>query len=444
MKFLDLFCGGGGLSHGFEKAGMEAVAGIDKSEEALKTFKLNHSAEAINYDIKKEAQSFDVDTVIGSPPCQGFSHARGSRTVEDERNNLVFHFIRWVEELQPRYVVMENVAGIRNISEDFLDKVEERYREAGYRIEGRVLNSAEYGVPQQRERYFVIGVRDDLNTEPGLPDKTHSYREKSQKRLDNLAGSLEDAVTVGDAISDLPDPSENGEVKLDHPPQNRFQEWVREGDKTTQHIAKEPRDEDLDLVRRIPEGKMYRSSRFGDKYVQVWDLYEDRLSEDEQEALWFISRHRTRKDYKSQDKSGPDYIPLEKIDADPEVVRDLFENNWLRRKTDYNGFEEAYDINTKSGVRPKYMRLDREKVSNTVITQSFNPREKLHPVQNRGISLREGARIQSFPDDFEFEGKFKEKARQIGNAVPPLLAYKIAEHLKKLDEEDSRSKVKTV
>jgi DNA (cytosine-5)-methyltransferase 1 len=90
------------------------------------------------------------------------------------------------------------------------------------------------------------------------------------------------------------------------------------------------------------------------------------------------------------------------------------------------------------------MRLDREKVSNTVITQSFNPREKLHPVQNRGISLREGARIQSFPDDFEFEGKFKEKARQIGNAVPPLLAYKIAEHLKKLDEEDSRSKVKTV
>jgi DNA (cytosine-5)-methyltransferase 1 len=189
------------------------------------------------------------------------------------------------------------------------------------------------------------------------------------------------------------------------------------------------------LVQRIPEGKMYRSSRFGDKYVQAWDLYEDKLTEEEQEALWFIARHRTRKDYKATDKSGPDYIPIEKIEASEEAVRDLYEDGWLRRKEDYNDNEEAYDINTKSGVRPKYMRLDREDVSNTIITQSFNPREKLHPTEDRGLSLREGARIQSFPDEFVFEGKFKDISKQIGNAVPPLLAYRIAEHIKDLEEQ---------
>ncbi|MDY7082250.1 MAG: DNA cytosine methyltransferase, partial [Halobacteria archaeon] len=159
-------------------------------------------------------------------------------------------------------------------------------------------------------------------------------------------------------------------------------------------------------------------------------------SEEEQHALWFVARHRTRTEYKATDKSGPDYVPIDKIDADNDVVRDLFDDGWLRRKTEYNGHQEAYDINTQSGVRPKYMRLDRNDVSNTLVTQSFNPREKLHPTKDRGLSLREGARIQSFPDEFVFDGSFKDIAKQIGNAVPPLLAFKIATHLKNLCQTD--------
>ncbi|MFB6200362.1 MAG: DNA cytosine methyltransferase [Candidatus Nanohaloarchaea archaeon] len=440
-KFVDLFCGAGGFSAGFERAGFETKAGIDYADDVLETFEKNHvnGAEAIEHDISGEILDFDVDYIIGSPPCQGFSHAAGERSVEDERNNLVFHFIRWVEELQPKFVVMENVAGIRNISDDFLDKVEERYDEAGYRVVDGVLNSAEYGVPQKRERYFVIGVRKDLEVSPSMPKATHKKPKNGGTRQKTLEGSMNEEkkspVTVGEAISDLPKPTEDGVVTLEKPAQNEYQEWVRNGETIHNHEANEPREEDMDLVKRIPEGKMYRSSRFGDKYVQVWDLYEDKLSEEEQEALWFIARHRTRKAYKSTDKSGPDYIPIDKIEAEDGVVRQLYEDGWLRRKEDYNGHKEAYDINTKSGVRPKYMRLSRENVSNTIITQSFNPREKLHPTEDRGLSLREGARIQSFPDDFVFEGRFKEKAKQIGNAVPPLLAYKIAEHIKELEAE---------
>jgi DNA (cytosine-5)-methyltransferase 1 len=95
-KFLDLFCGCGGFSTGFEKAGFKTIAGIDNSEDVLDTFRHNHNpeAETHNHDISQEPMKFDVDYIIGSPPCQGFSHAKGSRSREDDRNNLVFDFIR--------------------------------------------------------------------------------------------------------------------------------------------------------------------------------------------------------------------------------------------------------------------------------------------------------------------------------------------------------------
>ncbi|MCX2819739.1 DNA cytosine methyltransferase [Haladaptatus sp. F3-133] len=430
MEAIDLFCGCGGFSHGIELSGIEVLYGIDIEEKALKTFDTNHSkAEAICYDISEEVPAKiaeeDFDVVFGSPPCQGFSHAKGERNETDERNNLVFDFVRWIDVLQPEYVIMENVSGIKNISGDFLEQVRERYEDAGYEIEDGVLNSAEFGVPQSRKRYFTIGVRDDVEDYPRLPEPTHRLPDDTQATFDDLE-MKEETVLVGEALSDLPEPvSEDKTAKLLTEPQNRYQEWVRNGEEVHNHVAKHPNEDDMGIVERIPEGKMYRSSRFGDMYVQAWELFEDRFSEEEQNALWFISRHRTRKSYKATDKNGPDYVPLEKIEAEDEAVRSLFENGWLRRKTDYGGHDETYDINSKSGVRPKYMRLDRNDVSNTLDTHSFSPREKLHPTENRGLSLREGARIQSFPDSFVFHGSFSEIAEQIGNAVPPLLSYRV-------------------
>ena len=117
----------------------------------------------------------------------------------------------------------------------------------------------------------------------------------------------------------------------------------------------------------------------------------------------------------------------------------LHDDGWLR--TDKDGDILGYDRNTKSGIRPRYMRLDPNGQSNTILTTDFVPRDKLHPTENRGLSLREGARIQSFPDSFEFVGSFDDIATQIGNAVPPLLAKHLGSHLKQLAASDSEATV---
>ncbi|MDY7082251.1 MAG: hypothetical protein SXQ77_07585, partial [Halobacteria archaeon] len=123
------------------------------------------------------------------------------------------------------------------------------------------------------------GVRDDIDEYPSLPEPTHRMPGDTQTTLDTL-DIKKDPVLVGDAISDLPDVTEDGVVSLEGEPENGFQNWVRNGDEVEvhNHVAKKPREKDMELVKRIPEGKMYRSSRFGDKYVQVWDLYDDILS----------------------------------------------------------------------------------------------------------------------------------------------------------------------
>lgn len=439
MNSIDLFCGCGGFSKGMEKAGINVEYGFDIFDEALKSFEENHfNSTSVKMDLSSEIpkkwKNKEFDIVFGSPPCQGFSHAKGERSKADKRNNLVFDFIKWVSTIQPRFVVMENVSGITNISDDFINKVKKEYRDAGYKVKDKVLNSASYGVPQKRKRYILIGVHNTEDKLPSFPPVTHHISSKeTQKDLKKFSKTLKKPVSIGEAISDLPTETKDEEdIILNESPKNRFQKWVRDGNKTSQHIAKDPNEKDMGLIKRIPEGKMYRSSRFGNKYIGVWDLYEDKFDEEEKHILWFISKHRNRKDYKSKDKSGPDYIPIEKIEGKNDKIRKLYEKGWLRRKENYNDYSEAYDINTKSGVRPKYMRLSRKQVSNTIDTHSFNPREKLHPTENRGLSLREGARIQSFPDEFKFYGNFKNKAKQIGNAVPPKLSYHIGKHLKKI------------
>lgn len=432
-KFIDLFCGAGGFSCGFEKAGFETVAGIDWEKPMVETFEANHNkAEGIKHDISEKVLDYQTDLVIGSPPCQGFSVAKGGeRDIEDERNSRVFDYIRWIEEIQPKVFVMENVAGIRSISGEFIDSVKEKYREMGYSIDSAVLNSAEYGVPQKRKRYFLLGVKSDIDSNPKLPSTTHETSGRIQTTLDG--NQLEVLNTVGDALKGLPDVVDDikTEVNVDEIEKDSdFSKFILDSETTTNHVAKFPREDEMDIINKVPEGKVYRSNRFGDQYIGAWHIHEDKLSEDEQKAIRFIGRNRTRKEHKPGDKNGPDFLPEGTIPVEKEVLDGLVEDGWMRRKKEYKGHDFTYDINTKSGVRPKYKRLSRDGVSNTLTTADFTPREKLHPTEDRGLSLREGARIQSFPDSFRFEGSFKDVATQIGNAVPPFLAYTIAQHIR--------------
>ncbi|WP_027340701.1 DNA cytosine methyltransferase [Halonatronum saccharophilum] len=455
-KTVDLFCGAGGFSKGFEMSDkFNIFKAYDVNEEALKTYNVNHQGEGINYDITGKVPEYlkdrSIDVLIGSPPCQGFSDAKGSRKLEDERNNLVFHFIRWVREIQPKVVVMENVEGILTISDNFLKEVEDEYDKSGYVVKYDVLNSKDFGVPQKRKRAIFIATKKDM-TCPSLPRPITG----KQLNLFNDKQLFKSHITVGDAISDLPKSNIDSNEILDYKlnSQNKYQRIMRRySKKVYNHIAKSPREKDMFIVEKIPEGKMYRSTRFGNKYVGVWDLFKDEFTFEQRLILWFIARHRGRKAYKLEKKSGPDYIPENKIieslknrkvlqeainygfkelieqkfSITIKDIRSLKESGWLRKK-EKEGIT-AYDLNSKSGIRPRYMRLNRGDQSNTILTTDFNAREKLHPFENRGLSLREGARIQSFPDDFIFEGEFDAIATQIGNAVPPLMAKAIAEHI---------------
>ncbi|WP_049970451.1 DNA cytosine methyltransferase [Haladaptatus cibarius] len=448
MKGIDLFCGAGGFGSGFEQFGMDVLYGIDVNEMALETFDRNHEGESIQHDISEgvpeKLRGIDVNVVFGSPPCQGFSDARGSRRLDDERNQLVFSFIQWVGELQPEYVMMENVAGMTTIGEEFLDAVEREYRDVGYEVEWAKLNAANFGVPQTRERVIYFGVREDSPITPTLPNG--DYTENGDGQLSLSGREMNGWRTVEQAFEDLPEPTDEGTIELpplSEYPDNDYLRDIRNGGRRTyNHIAETPADnaDTRAIIENLRPGEMYRSSRFGDRYRQVWDLLSDRFTETEQDCLHFIARHRTRSAFKMGDK-GVGAVPDSKIahglEHDDDTVytalQDLLADGWVR--TDEDGDTLGYDLNTKSGIRPRYMRLNPDGQSNTILTTDFKPRDKLHPTENRGLSLREGARIQSFPDEFEFVGSFGDIANQIGNAVPPLMAKALAEHIQTVDEE---------
>lgn len=201
LKSIDLFCGAGGMSAGFKKAGIKSVLGTDFNEAACKTFKINNPeittiCEDITKDnVKKEiielAKSNNIDFVCGGPPCQGFSYA-GKRFIDDPRNQLFKDFVAVVSEIRPKIVLMENVEGIITFDKGNVYKqIYELYGDLGYEIEGRILIASEYGVPQKRKRVIIICTRKDINISPSLlfPEKTTAD--------DN------EKVTVADAIKDL-------------------------------------------------------------------------------------------------------------------------------------------------------------------------------------------------------------------------------------------------
>ncbi len=454
MNAVDLFCGAGGFSAGLEAAGINVAYGVDIADHALTTFETNHAATVIAHDLSEglpaELHDEAVDIIFGSPPCQGFSDARGERSLDDERNQLVFSFIQAVEQLQPRYVLMENVAGMTTISDAFLDAIEAEYANAGYTVVWETLNAADFGVPQTRERVIYLGVRNDLPAEPSLPEGPYTEHSDGQQTLSGEP--VQRWTTVADALADLPEPTETGEIELPPLstfPDNTYLKQIRDGVQWTwNHVANEPAsDEDTQhIVATLNPGEMYRSSRFGDRYRQVWELLAHRFSDTEQAVLEFIARHRSRKAFRMSGKSVgpvPDDLIADHLNADTAAVQSaltrLHDDGWLR--TDEDGDTLGYDLNTKSGIRPRYMRLDPDGQSNTILTTDFVPRDKLHPTANRGLSLREGARIQSFPDSFEFRGSFDDIATQIGNAVPPLLAQHLGSHLQQLAAGDTKPTV---
>lgn len=206
---IDLFCGAGGLTLGFCQAGGLPVAAVDNDNTSIETYRKMFPVcgEVYCGDVETWNPPVDiasVDVMIGGPPCQGFSLARGLRFVDDPRNHLYKHFIRLVERLQPHWIVMENVQGMTNIGKgEILHQVYEDFGGIGYWLDHRVINMAAYGLPQTRKRAIFVGSR--IASSFDWPEPTHISNKSGSPTT--LFGELDRFVSVNDAIGDLPWPT---------------------------------------------------------------------------------------------------------------------------------------------------------------------------------------------------------------------------------------------
>ena len=344
LNVLDLFCGAGGLSYGFESAGFDILLGIDNDAKALETFELNHKGSKsicgditqINYEehIKPLLNGKQIDVIIGGPPCQGMSLS-GPRKFDDPRNKLYLSYIRLVKEIQPKAFVIENVPGLVGLfGGQIKDSIIEKFTDMGYHIEYKILCSADYGVPQSRKRVVFVGTRVGKFEYPATNPNV---------------------VTCSMALSDLPPLEDDlGEEVADYalPPHNHYQQLMRKkSDVVLNHVAASHSDKVKKIIALVPDGGNYK------------DLPEEYRSSRNFHVAW--TRFASNK-------------PAPTIDT--------------------------------------------------------GHRHHFHYKYNRVPTVRECARLQSFPDDFKFLGNKTQQFRQVGNAVPPLMAQAIAEQVKKMLE----------
>ena len=335
-KIIDLFCGCGGLSLGFEQAGFEVAYAIDMWQAAINTYNHNHKEkvaecrdihELTNEKLRELKSSGEIVGVIGGPPCQGFSKV-GTRDVNDPRNHLYLEYCRVVEEVSPDFFVLENVSGLLALCKGlFKEGIIKRFSDLGYTVEYKEVCAADYGVPQNRHRVFFVGMR---------------------KGKFEFPQKLETIVTSKEAISDLlPLNLENG-MDTSHeylcPPQNEYQKKMRGSlTEVTNHQITVHTQQTIDIISMVPDGGT------------IYDLPDE---------YWSVRKYR-------------------------------------------KGFE----------------RMPSSRPCHTVDT---GHRNYFHYKENRIPTARENARLQSFPDNYVFLGTKTDQYKEIGNAVPPLLAYHIA------------------
>lgn len=207
MKVVSLFSGAGGLDLGFIWAGHEIVWANDLYSDAVATYKLNIGSHIVEKDIREVSSSDipDCDIVIGGFPCQGFSVANVKRNTHDERNVLYKELLRVIKDKQPKYFLAENVKGILSLNKGkSFEMIINDFSSLNYNVVYKVLNAADYGVPQTRERVIIVGVRKDLDFVYTYPESTHSKNIETNKSL---------WVSVGDALKGFPDPDQPNDVK---------------------------------------------------------------------------------------------------------------------------------------------------------------------------------------------------------------------------------------
>jgi DNA-cytosine methyltransferase len=429
LTALDLFCGAGGASCGIHSAGFELLAGVDNAEEPLQTHHENLPAEPVLHDLSDVDSSVlpsaaqNPDYVHGSPPCKGFSNANDSRSLDDPRNGLVFSFIDWLAELQPRVATMENVRGMRTISNHFMSKVEAAFRDAGYEPRWRLLNAADYGVPQTRRRIITVAVRDDVD-KPNrwFPMPTHA--ESATTTLDGR--KLSEWVTVQDAIGDLP--PAGGEEHRPQAQNNGTTGAVWRGTDEPAHTVK---GQGTHSIRTVGHGRSGSSTpREGDEPAHAITATGDAMVNHVAQNHSDQARERFKRvlsdggdGLSGRAAHGGDSAPTITADEGAAVPPIVCPTNHEPREStadDPDGWEYEEPSESLMGDA-RLPNKDRAPGAKSSIWDGA-----------RRLTVRECARLQSFPDWFVFAGTKTSQYAQVGNAVPPLLQHHIANHVREI------------
>ena len=216
MEVVSLFSGCGGTDLGFEQAGHQIIWSNDSDNSACQTYELNFGLTPKKGDIKKQTEFPKAQLLVGCYPCQGFS-VYGKRNLEDPRNYLYLEFIRALKQVKPKYFVTENVKGLMyGYGLSIYEEMIKEFRRVGYIPYKKLINAKDYGVPQDRERVFIVGVRDDLIQEYQFPEPTHGP-------------GLSDYVSMRKAIGRMTKPKDDevywGSFSSHYMSRNRKRRW---------------------------------------------------------------------------------------------------------------------------------------------------------------------------------------------------------------------------
>lgn len=434
FSVCSLFSGCGGLDLGFSSEGFDLLYACDNDPAAVRCYARNLDPRVYVRDVAGLEFHRDIeevgscDVVLGGFPCQGFSKA-GPKVADDPRNTLYMQMKRAVERLRPAIFVAENVDGMsQNFGGEFVDRITRDFRAIGYQVESRILQAADYGVPQYRRRIFFAGVRKNLSSAFRWPKPTHASGNRNGEFLvDDVdlplfdgariqKGKPLDPLTMAQAISDL---VELNDLIPDHKIIDKWPEEYR-------HIFK-----------AIKPGQKLCNVRHAATSVYTWQIPEvfGLVPDRERLILETISKNRRHRKYGSIPNGNP--IAPEVIEALSGLqdialdIRNLLNKGYLKEK---NG---KYDLQGAMFCSGLFKRPLWHEPSPTILTVFDNPRYFLHPLRDRPFSVRECARLQGFPDRFVFcEGsgrtELKDAYRLIGNAVPPPLASAIARSVKQM------------
>jgi DNA (cytosine-5)-methyltransferase 1 len=377
-KVVALFAGAGGLSLGFSMAGAKPALAAEIDLDACDTYTRNLGIDCLNMDLSRDAAiekiisavgSGETFAVVGGPPCQGFSTA-GNRVGDDPRNKLIFNYFAIVDSLRPRWFLFENVEGILTSGGgDAIVSLAKAFIGRGYSIRIEKINFASYGLPQARKRVIIVGNRIGIDFE--FPISTHTFDAGKHRSTSALpfAPCLDEALAGLGAAS-------------------------REKGALVPYATKLPIN---DYDAQMRDGQLNECVS-----LHYWSA-----SKADIERYRHLKPGQTMKD-----------LPQE-------FWHESFRRRAFRRVMDGTPTE-------KRGGAPSGIKRLTGSLNALTIT-SATTREFIHPHEDRPLTLREAARLQSFPDKYEFVGGDTSKAKQIGNAFPPFAARLMAEHLQKLD-----------